>query len=67
MIGDGDCEEIGGMKISRGNRSTLRKPTPAPLCPPQIPHDLHMTIPGFIVLNKSSLFMFTIYGSLSFV
>jgi hypothetical protein len=27
------------MKIGRGNRSTRRKPTPAPLCPPQIPHD----------------------------
>jgi hypothetical protein len=26
---------IGGMKIGRGNRSTRRKPTPAPLCPPQ--------------------------------
>jgi hypothetical protein len=39
MIGDGDCGEIGGMKIGRGNRSTRRKPAPAPLCPPQIPHD----------------------------
>jgi hypothetical protein len=39
MIGEGDCEEIGGMKIGRGNRSTWRKPAPAPLCPPQIPHD----------------------------
>jgi hypothetical protein len=39
MIGDGDCGEIGGMKIGSGNRSTRRKPAPAPLCPPQIPHD----------------------------
>jgi hypothetical protein len=30
---------IGGMKIGRGNRGTRRKPAPAPLCPPQIPHD----------------------------
>jgi hypothetical protein len=30
MIGEGDCEEIGGMKIGGGNRSTRRKPTPAP-------------------------------------
>jgi hypothetical protein len=30
---------IGGMKIGRGNRSTRRKPAPAPLCPPQVPHD----------------------------
>jgi hypothetical protein len=35
MIDEGDC----GMKIGRGNRSTRRKPAPAPLCPPQIPHD----------------------------
>jgi hypothetical protein len=39
IIRDGDCGEIGGMKIGRGNRSTLRKPAPAPLCPPQIPQD----------------------------
>jgi hypothetical protein len=26
-----------GMKTGRGNRSTRRKPTPAPLCPPQNP------------------------------
>jgi hypothetical protein len=35
----GDCGEIGGMKIGRGKRSTRRKPAPAQLCPPQIPHD----------------------------
>jgi hypothetical protein len=40
MIGDGDCGAIGGMKTGRGNRSTRRKPTLVPLCPPQIPHDL---------------------------
>jgi hypothetical protein len=37
-----DCEDgelFGGMKIGRGNRSTRRKPTPAPLRPPQIPLD----------------------------
>jgi hypothetical protein len=39
MRDDGDCGEIGGMNIGRGNRSTRRKPTPAPLCPPLIPHD----------------------------
>jgi hypothetical protein len=39
MIGDGDCGEIGGMKIGGGNRSTRRIPAPAPLCLPQIPHD----------------------------
>jgi hypothetical protein len=39
MIGDGDCGEIGGMKIGRGNWSTWRTPAQAPLCPPQIPQD----------------------------
>jgi hypothetical protein len=43
MIGEGDCGAIGGMKIRMGNRSTRRKPAPAPLYPPQIP--LHQT-PG---------------------
>jgi hypothetical protein len=37
MIYEDDCGAIGGMKIGRGNRSTLRKPAPAPLCPPQNP------------------------------
>jgi hypothetical protein len=36
MMADG---EFGRMKIGRGNRSTRRKPTPAPLYPPQIPLD----------------------------
>jgi hypothetical protein len=39
MVGEGDCGAIGGMKVGRGNRSTRRKPAPAPLCPPQIPLD----------------------------
>jgi hypothetical protein len=42
VIGDGDCGEIGGMKIDRENRSTRRKPATASLCPPQIPHDYLM-------------------------
>jgi hypothetical protein len=36
---DYDVGEFDGMKIGRGNRSTRRKPAPAPLCPPQIPLD----------------------------
>jgi hypothetical protein len=39
MIDDGDCGAIGGLKIGKGNRSTRRKPAPAPLRPPHIPHD----------------------------
>jgi hypothetical protein len=38
--GDYDDGEFGGMKFGKGNRSTRRKPAPAPLCPPQISHDL---------------------------
>jgi hypothetical protein len=34
-----DGGEFGRMKVGRGNRSTRRKPAPAPLCPPQIPFD----------------------------
>jgi hypothetical protein len=43
--GDGwyECGAVGGMRIGRGNRNTRRKPTPVPLCPPQIPHDLTCT------------------------
>jgi hypothetical protein len=37
--GDYDDGEFGGMKFGRRNRSTRRKPAPAPLCPPQIPLD----------------------------
>jgi hypothetical protein len=38
-LDDYDDGEFGGIKIGRGNRSTRRKPAPAPLCPPQIPLD----------------------------
>jgi hypothetical protein len=40
VLAPSDCEdgEFGGMN-GRGNRSTWRKPAPAPLCPPQIPLD----------------------------
>jgi hypothetical protein len=36
---DYDDGEFGGMKIGKGNRSTLRKRAPAPLCPTKIPLD----------------------------
>jgi hypothetical protein len=49
MIDDGDCEAFCGMKSGRGNRSTRRKPAPAPLCPPQIPH----VDPGSIPSRRS--------------
>jgi hypothetical protein len=40
MIDDDERGAVGGMSIGRGNRSTLRKLAPVPLCPPQIPRDL---------------------------
>jgi hypothetical protein len=41
----GGCDNGGfcGMKIGRGNRSTRKKPAPAPLCQPQIPLDQNLT------------------------
>jgi hypothetical protein len=52
MIGDGDCGEIGGMKIGRGNRSIWRKHAAAPLCLPQIPTSLFVffLIPDFLYM-----------------
>jgi hypothetical protein len=44
--GDYEDGEFGGMMIGRGNRSTWRKPTPVPLCPSHIPHDLTGREPG---------------------
>jgi hypothetical protein len=35
---DYDDEDIDGMMIGKGNRSSRRKPAPVPLCPPQTPH-----------------------------
>jgi hypothetical protein len=39
-LSDYDDGATGGMIIGRGSRSTRRKSTPVPFCPPQIPHDL---------------------------
>jgi hypothetical protein len=40
MIDGDECGAVGGMRIGRGNRSTRRKPVPAPLCPPKIPYNM---------------------------
>jgi hypothetical protein len=68
MIGDGDCGEIGGMMIGKGNRSTRRKPAPAPLCSPPGPPRweasdyplklwrglyIYVTVVGFFLLDTS--------------
>jgi hypothetical protein len=37
--GDYDDGEFAGVKIGRRNRSTRRKPSLTPLCPPQMPLD----------------------------
>jgi hypothetical protein len=40
-LDDGDdCGVISGTNEWLGNRNTGRKPSPVPLCPPQIPHEL---------------------------
>jgi hypothetical protein len=57
MIDGDECGAVGGMTIGRGNRSTWRKPAPAPLCPPQIPHDwleLKPGLPGWEAGNQPS-------------
>jgi hypothetical protein len=40
MIDDDECGAVGGMRIGKGIRSTLRKSATVPLCPPEIPHDM---------------------------
>jgi hypothetical protein len=55
MIDDGDCGAFGGMKYGRGNRSTRRKPAPAPLCPPQIPHDQTRVRPRTVAVGSQRL------------
>jgi hypothetical protein len=43
FVGDimiNECGAVGGMRIGSGDRSTWRKRTAVPLCPPQIPHYL---------------------------
>jgi hypothetical protein len=51
MIGDGDCGEIGGIKIGRGNRSTRRKPAPAPICPLSISFFYGCEVTGIRIKN----------------
>jgi hypothetical protein len=56
MIDDGDCGAVGGMKINRGKpKYSVRKPAPAPLCPPQIPHDQTRTLTWAAVLGSQRL------------
>jgi hypothetical protein len=52
--GDNDDGEIGGM-IGRGNRSTLRKPAPVSLYPPQTPHAARTRTQATEVVNDTNL------------
>jgi hypothetical protein len=45
----GDYDGEIGRMIGRGNRSTRRKPTPVPLCPPQTPRAARMRTPAAAV------------------
>jgi hypothetical protein len=44
MIGDGDCGEIGGIKIGRGKPKYSEKTCPSATF---VHHKSHMTRPGF--------------------
>jgi hypothetical protein len=44
VIDDDECGEVGGMRIGTVNQSTLRRPAPLLLCPPQIPYVLTWTL-----------------------
>jgi hypothetical protein len=53
-------EHLDGMRIDRGNRNTRRKPSPDPLLPPQIPHDLtwdQTLVPAIGSRRLTTLFM----------
>jgi hypothetical protein len=52
---DDECGAVGEMIIGRGNLSTRRKPTPAPLCPSQIPHDLTWARTGAAAVRNQEL------------
>jgi hypothetical protein len=54
MIGGDECG-VSGMRIGRGNRSTLRKPAAVPLCPPQIPCDLTWARTGAAAVGNRQL------------
>jgi hypothetical protein len=55
IIDEGDYGAIVGMKIGRGNRSSRKKPAPAPLCPPQIPHDQTRALTRAAVVGSQRL------------
>jgi hypothetical protein len=63
IIDYGNCGATGGIKTGRGNRSTRRKPVPALIWPPQIPHDqtqarIRATVVGNSDLKSVNLLIF---------
>jgi hypothetical protein len=62
----GDCEdgEFDGMN-GRGNRSTRRKPAPAPLCPPQIPLDQTGFISSWVIHSLLSTLTHRQYSAIT--
>jgi hypothetical protein len=52
---DDDCGAICGMQISKGHRSTRRKPALVPLCPPQIPHGVSRAGPRAAAVGSRRL------------
>jgi hypothetical protein len=54
VMNDDECGAIGVM-LGRVNRSTRSKPTPVPLCQPQIPHDLTRARSRAAALGSSRL------------
>jgi hypothetical protein len=50
MIGDGDCVEIGGMKIGKGNRSQFKKNPPHRDLNPRPSSLQHSALKGFFII-----------------
>jgi hypothetical protein len=61
MIDVGDCGATGGIKIGRENRSTRRKPAPAPLCPHQLRYRMTLFISSPYQISRVCLQQFINY------
>jgi hypothetical protein len=50
-----ECGAVNRMGINSGNRSSRTKPSPVPLCPPQIPRDLTWDGNGYAAVGGRRL------------
>jgi hypothetical protein len=66
MTDDDECEAVRGMRIGRGNGSTRRKPAPASLRPPQIPHDLTWDRTRAAAMGSRLIYLTAIYLTIYF-